>query len=207
MISNFRPSIHHILTSLLILRSQASTWLDVNQVHDFVQYFDIHSSFHYSSQEQSELEQKIELALKEVPGFRPHNWKCTQSSAHAEVEVAAEVLRQQECALASQVALSMSESDGQSLVVDEKIQNFFDAEVLDTPCIICRSCADDENCLLCDGCELCMHTYCIDLSAISDGTWLCPWCTKNLPFKSQEVSRGVAFLLDLNCSFMSIFHS
>ena len=59
--------------------------------------------------------------------------------------------------------------------------------ILDEPCTICRSDEDEENCLICDGCNLCMHSYCIALDAIPEGCWYCPWCSSNQTVDSKEV--------------------
>jgi len=58
-------------------------------------------------------------------------------------------------------------------------------EMDDTPCPVCKRPDDTANFLLCerDGCRGGGHTYCMGLSRVPAGTWLCPACrpppTKN----------------------------
>ncbi len=51
--------------------------------------------------------------------------------------------------------------------------------------IVCETCQDGENeeiLLLCDGCNLGYHTYCLHpaLASIPPGNWYCPVCTEIL---------------------------
>jgi hypothetical protein len=55
-----------------------------------------------------------------------------------------------------------------------------DLDIDNTVCVGCGSGADDENMLLCDGCDKGYHIYCVvpKLSAIPDGDWFCTACTQ-----------------------------
>ena len=59
--------------------------------------------------------------------------------------------------------------------------------LLESPCVICRANEDEENSLLCDCCDMCVHSYCISLSCIPDGQWICPWCTRSQTIESRQV--------------------
>lgn len=43
----------------------------------------------------------------------------------------------------------------------------------------CGSQHDDGVLLLCDGCDRGFHTYCVGLSHVPDGDWLCPCCIRD----------------------------
>lgn len=48
----------------------------------------------------------------------------------------------------------------------------------DARCRICRRKTDDDNLLLCDGCNLAFHLYCLrpPLKRVPTGDWFCPTC-------------------------------
>jgi len=50
--------------------------------------------------------------------------------------------------------------------------------IVSTACEICKSRADDENMLLCDGCDGGFHTYCTKppITEVPDGDWFCSSC-------------------------------
>jgi len=58
--------------------------------------------------------------------------------------------------------------------------------VLEAPCVICKANEDEENSLLCDSCDMCMHLYCISLACIPDGQWICPWCARSQAIDTHE---------------------
>eukprot|EP00730_Choanoeca_flexa_P013298 TRINITY_DN5169_c0_g1_i1.p1 TRINITY_DN5169_c0_g1~~TRINITY_DN5169_c0_g1_i1.p1 ORF type:complete len:294 (+),score=33.82 TRINITY_DN5169_c0_g1_i1:111-992(+) len=43
-------------------------------------------------------------------------------------------------------------------------------------CLVCQRDDDDENFILCDGCEDGCHTYCVGLDTVPEGDWLCARC-------------------------------
>jgi len=43
-------------------------------------------------------------------------------------------------------------------------------------CLVCNTDEREEVLLLCDRCENSAHTYCVGLSAVPEGEWLCPSC-------------------------------
>jgi hypothetical protein len=57
------------------------------------------------------------------------------------------------------------------------------------PCVVCNSLDDEDKCLICDNCNMCLHYFCIGLAAIPDGAWICPWCAQGHILKSIEVFR------------------
>jgi hypothetical protein len=137
--------------------------IDKEEVHDFK------SSFHkYVNQEcsdtlKTELARKLSLAFLEFPDQSPKDLKSE--------------------------SVEKNEFDS----TDQRSKGAKRAPLnLDEPCAVCRSDEDEENCLLCDRCDLCMHTYCVGLCYVPDGTWNCPWCDKSYTFDSQEV-RSIFF--------------
>jgi hypothetical protein len=48
----------------------------------------------------------------------------------------------------------------------------------DLPCSVCGSPDDEANMLVCEGCALGWHMYCLEppLAAVPDGVWVCPIC-------------------------------
>ena len=43
-------------------------------------------------------------------------------------------------------------------------------------CIICSGSEDEDQLLLCDGCDQACHTYCLGLSSVPEGPWFCSHC-------------------------------
>ncbi|EEH44738.1 uncharacterized protein PADG_01027 [Paracoccidioides brasiliensis Pb18] len=58
-----------------------------------------------------------------------------------------------------------------SIVVDE-----LDAESDSQPCPICGYDDNEDVLLLCDGCDVAIHTYCVGLDAVPSGPWFCSQC-------------------------------
>ncbi|BHF74206.1 PHD and RING finger domain-containing protein 1 [Sparganum proliferum] len=58
-----------------------------------------------------------------------------------------------------------------------------------TACEICHSQEDEENLLLCDGCDRGYHTYCLrpPLSSIPEGDWFCPECEHGSPTATLQL--------------------
>nr|VZI06096.1 unnamed protein product [Spirometra erinaceieuropaei] len=58
-----------------------------------------------------------------------------------------------------------------------------------TACEICHSQEDEENLLLCDGCDRGYHTYCLHppLSSIPEGDWFCPECENGSPTATPQL--------------------
>ena len=54
-------------------------------------------------------------------------------------------------------------------------------------CSACGKDDDDENMLVCDGCDGLYHMYCLDppLSAVPEGDWFCPECTERFGGNGQ----------------------
>ncbi|CAH8553287.1 unnamed protein product [Schistosoma curassoni] len=54
----------------------------------------------------------------------------------------------------------------------------WEKSVEDARCRICRRKTDDDNLLLCDGCNLAFHLYCLrpPLKRVPTGDWFCPTC-------------------------------
>ena len=50
-------------------------------------------------------------------------------------------------------------------------------------CMICHGAEDEDQLLLCDGCDRACHTYCLGLSEIPDSDWYCSQC--------QDARRGI----------------
>lgn len=61
----------------------------------------------------------------------------------------------------------------------------------DEPCCVCGSTEDDGKILLCDGCELGFHTYCVGLKAVPQtATWRCPACANREDVAAKSALRG-----------------
>merc|ERR1712150_16006 len=61
-------------------------------------------------------------------------------------------------------------------------------EVVDEDaCQICGKTDNEEQALLCDGCDACFHTFCLSppLSGIPDGDWFCSSCSAGKENKSS----------------------
>ena len=58
---------------------------------------------------------------------------------------------------------------------------------LDEPCVVCRSLEEDDKCLICDSCSMNLHFFCIGLSSIPDGAWICPWCEQGFVLNTKQV--------------------
>ena len=62
-----------------------------------------------------------------------------------------------------------------SIVIDDDL---FDGPV-GPPCMICEETGDDENLLLCDGCEAACHVHCAALEGVPRGPWYCEHCQED----------------------------
>ena len=51
---------------------------------------------------------------------------------------------------------------------------------------VCKRDQDDDLCLLCDSCNRCFHTYCVNLSHVPDTQWFCPDCDVYGESKSNQ---------------------
>ncbi|KAJ9528772.1 hypothetical protein QJQ45_000030 [Haematococcus lacustris] len=74
--------------------------------------------------------------------------------------------------------------------IDPTIDHTLARPTSDFPCSICKSPADADRMLLCDGCGKGYHTFCLTpkLTAVPEGTWLCAGCTGS-GITVQEVHR------------------
>ena len=45
-------------------------------------------------------------------------------------------------------------------------------------CSVCSSAQDDEKMMFCDRCDRGFHTYCVNMSKVPEGSWLCKTCTE-----------------------------
>ncbi|KAI9851218.1 MAG: hypothetical protein M1838_004230 [Thelocarpon superellum] len=59
-----------------------------------------------------------------------------------------------------------------SVLVDE----IFEEEIDVAPCPFCKGDDNEEVLLLCDGCDVASHTYCVGLDAVPVGPWFCENC-------------------------------
>ena len=144
----------------------AFCWIDKAELHDFESVFDKFANQECPILLKTELQRNIGLALHELSKFRPLDQKYLIAAKY-------------------EPEIPIPESSGYKCEL-QRHQEPKRAD-LDEPCTVCRSNADEENSLLCDGCDLCVHTYCIGLLGIPEGTWNCPWCCKHCTFDSKEV--------------------
>lgn len=56
------------------------------------------------------------------------------------------------------------------------IEEDYDEELEDQPCLICGDDDNEEQLLACDGCDAYNHTYCVDLEDVPIGHWYCESC-------------------------------
>ena len=75
-----------------------------------------------------------------------------------------------------------------------------DSDVLNEPCVVCCSSANEDDCLLCDTCDMAVHFNCVGLRCIPDGDWSCPWCVK----KSAPTTKEVRYDLSLEFKLFPI---
>ncbi|MCJ1379386.1 hypothetical protein MMC17_002487 [Xylographa soralifera] len=59
-------------------------------------------------------------------------------------------------------------------------------EIDSPPCPKCGNDNTDDVLLLCDGCDLGYHLYCVDLDTVPEGEWLCDDCTLNSVMESSS---------------------
>jgi hypothetical protein len=71
--------------------------------------------------------------------------------------------------------------------VDASIED----KVMKEPCAVCCLSGDEDDCLLCDSCDMAMHYNCVGLSSIPAGDWSCPWCLKKTVVASSEVTANL----------------
>ena len=76
---------------------------------------------------------------------------------------------------------------------EESSDDDVDSDVLNEPCVVCCSSANEDDCLLCDTCDMAVHFNCVGLRCIPDGDWSCPWCVK----KSAPTTKEVLYDLSL----------
>jgi hypothetical protein len=65
-------------------------------------------------------------------------------------------------------------------------------ERIDAFCTKCGSGGDDEVLMLCDGCDIAYHTYCLKppLRTVPEGDWFCPACSMRRNLKNNSTRRG-----------------
>ena len=61
------------------------------------------------------------------------------------------------------------------------IEEYDDAE--SPPCPRCGKDDNEDVLILCDGCDMGYHTYCVDLESVPAGHWFCDDCTINQPIE------------------------
>jgi len=84
-------------------------------------------------------------------------------------------------ALAVNQPSAEDEAAAEAMQVAADVDEHFDS-------IFCEECqlGDEESVLLlCDGCDLGHHTFCVDLEQVPGGDWYCEMCTSIL-FRSTE---------------------
>ncbi|GAB4823508.1 hypothetical protein N2152v2_010554 [Parachlorella kessleri] len=57
-------------------------------------------------------------------------------------------------------------------------------------CIICGGGHDEDQLLLCDGCDRACHTYCAGVDGIPEGEWFCPQCQEAQEAAAAAERRG-----------------
>ena len=70
-----------------------------------------------------------------------------------------------------------------SIIID-----VFDEESDSQPCPICGDNDNEEALLLCDGCDVPSHTYCVGLDGVPSGHWYCDQCDAQRPIGSVSHS-------------------
>ena len=63
----------------------------------------------------------------------------------------------------------------------EKLVGYVLQETLeDQPCATCKRRGHDKKLLVCDGCNLAYHTFCLKMKEVPEIYWYCPGCIKNI---------------------------
>ena len=73
-----------------------------------------------------------------------------------------------------------------SMIIDYVDDDFPDFQ----PCPYCGESDNEELLLLCDGCDVPHHTYCVDLDTVPSGPWYCSRCEERGPVSTTGSSRG-----------------
>jgi NuA3 HAT complex component NTO1 len=84
--------------------------------------------------------------------------------------------------------MTQTESTGaQAMILSDGDDSDIDSDVMNEPCAVCCSSGNEDDCLLCDTCDMAMHYNCVGLSCIPAGDWSCPWCVKKTAPGTKEV--------------------
>mmetsp|Transcript_26929 Transcript_26929/g.65379 ORF Transcript_26929/g.65379 Transcript_26929/m.65379 type:complete len:360 (+) Transcript_26929:471-1550(+) len=80
---------------------------------------------------------------------------------------------------------NIQRADGSKIIVDN-INKFKP----DEPCMVCYRADNDNVLLICDECDDCYHTYCLDppLDKVPDGQWFCKRCSDKK--YADEIANG-----------------
>lgn len=68
------------------------------------------------------------------------------------------------------------------MILEEEITDDSDSQ----PCVICGDSDNEDVLLLCDGCDVPSHTYCLNLDDVPSGSWYCETC------QAQRVLNAVS---------------
>ncbi len=98
---------------------------------------------------------------------------------------------------------NVSDSTELPVISDESSEDEVDSDVLNEPCAVCGSSGNEDDCLLCDSCDLAMHYNCAGLSCIPAGDWSCPWCVKKTAITTERVFFRLQFESFIKCFYSS----
>ena len=87
--------------------------------------------------------------------------------------------------------------------LDQDIEPAID---FDQPCPVCGSLEAEDKCLICDNCCLNVHYFCIGLSSVPEGAWICPWCSQGIAFNTEKVLDFTFMKCTLYQSYQKIYH-
>jgi hypothetical protein len=116
-------------------------------------------------------QEEVEQAPKKRRGRRPRS----------ELEAAAENMGNGKARATDQAGAAEGEEGGEEAAMDVD-------EAQELTCATCKSGADEDNLLICDGCEKAQHTYCARpvLDEVPSGDWFCATCT----LKAQVIEQA-----------------
>ena len=122
----------------------------------------------------------VDLSAK-VGGMLVHTWSCLVAFTDPCRVVDAGVIVS---SYAVEDRVQVADVDP-TLIADDVFEDDFDS----TPCPYCGKDDNEDVLLLCDGCDVCFHTYCIGLEDVPPGHWFCEGCEEHRALNPYESSR------------------
>ena len=74
------------------------------------------------------------------------------------------------------------------------IEDYYEEDPEDQPCLVCGDDENEEVLLQCDGCDRYYHTYCIGLSEVPLGHWFCETCNAQRAMESVCPNESAVYV-------------